>query len=142
MSPAAKALSKRMYIRFVLQRSNDDSGAKDGFFSAAYELQKSADISAQSLSSINELLAWFESNLNTPERFGRTKSKGYYRRNTKGISWFKPVARDHISRARELKTLLEEHGYFVDELKTGRPGYVVFEDENQIVVEPFRDTGA
>lgn len=35
---------------------------------------------------LSETLAWFEKNLKTPDRFNRTRSKGYYRRNTKGIA--------------------------------------------------------
>jgi hypothetical protein len=33
--------------------------------------------------------------------------------------------------------LLEDYGIFVLLLKSSRPGYVVYEDELQIVAEPF-----
>jgi hypothetical protein len=40
----------------------------------------------------------------------------------------------------ELVAVLENHGVPVHILKTTRPGYVVYEDEFQVVSEPFRDT--
>jgi hypothetical protein len=39
-----------------------------------------------------------------------------------------------------MKLLLEENGYPVDVLKSKRLGYILFEDEYQIVAEPFSDT--
>jgi hypothetical protein len=43
----------------------------------------------------NELeahLRWFEENLAIPDRFVRTTSKGYYRRDSVALSWFKDDA--------------------------------------------------
>ena len=40
---------------------------------------------------------------------------------------------------RALAAVLEENGYHVSQITTKKPGYVVFEDENQVVAEPFRD---
>ncbi|MEO1662408.1 MAG: hypothetical protein AAFR51_15575 [Pseudomonadota bacterium] len=129
-----------MLIRFVLQRSNQDSGSRDGFFSAAYDLANSQDSEVAFRNFLNQKLDWFENNLITPERFNRSKSKGYYRKKTKGIAWFKDTATEHLSVARKMVAILAEHGWFVDELKTDRPGYIVYEDAFQIVAEPFRDT--
>jgi hypothetical protein len=44
-------------------------------------------------------LAWFGSNLAEPARFNRTRSKGYYRRQTRGIACFRQTAAKHITRA-------------------------------------------
>jgi hypothetical protein len=35
---------------------------------------------------LTELLRWFGENLATPDRFNRSKSKGFYRRTTRGIA--------------------------------------------------------
>lgn len=129
-----------MYIRFVLKRLNESSGLRDGFFSAAYALSRDAGLDEHHVTALHEALDWFELNLEEPNRLNRTKSKGFYRRATKGVSWFKPTAEKHIRRARELARLLEEHGFHVEVLKTDQPGYVVYEDENQVVAEPFRST--
>ena len=40
---------------------------------------------------------------------------------------------------RELAAILEENGYIVSQVTSKRPGYVVFEDEHQVVAEPFRN---
>ena len=39
-------------------------------------------------------------------------------------------------------SILETQGVVVEVIETQRPGYVVYEDEFQIVAEPFADTGA
>jgi hypothetical protein len=35
--------------------------------------------------------------------------------------------------------ILEQHSVCVRVLKTDRPGYIVYEDEHQVVAEPFAD---
>ena len=40
---------------------------------------------------------------------------------------------------RELVAILETHGVAVRMLKAQRVGYVVYEDEYQVVAEPFAD---
>jgi hypothetical protein len=40
---------------------------------------------------------------------------------------------------RALIVILEENGYRVSQITTKRPGYVVFEDDHQVVAEPFRN---
>ncbi len=39
----------------------------------------------------------------------------------------------------ELKAVIENHGFIIEVMKTDRPGYVVYEDEYQIVAEPFHN---
>lgn len=109
-------------------------------FSAAYALKDGTELSSAAAATLSGLLRWFEENLEQPERFNRSKSKGYYRRPTKGISWFKPGASEHISKAFELSEILREHGHHVEMRKSRRPGYVVYEDSHQIVAEPFSET--
>ena len=126
-------------LRFVLQQSHPDTGVADGIFSAAYELRDGTLAAIQDRELLQGLLSWFETNLAIPERFNRTKSKGYYRRNTAGVSWIKPSAQEHIAKFRALVLILENNGYVVSQLTTTRPGYVIFEDDHQVIAEPFRD---
>ncbi len=56
------------------------------------------------------------------------------------MSWLKPTAVEHIAKMRALIVILEENGYRVSQITTKRPGYVVFEDDHQVVAEPFRNT--
>jgi len=50
----------------------------------------------------------------------------------------KPAAAEHIAKMRALIGILETNGYHVSQITTDRPGYVVFEDDHQVVAEPFR----
>jgi len=128
------------FIRFVIARQHLDSGVPDGTFDVAYELRDSAQVNAADRDLLVENLAWFEKNLETPTRFNRTKSKGFYRRTTRGIAWFKDSATEHLARMHQIKTVLEQYGYPVVMLSESRVGYVIYEDAFQVVAEPFSDT--
>jgi hypothetical protein len=129
-----------MYLRFVTENRLEHDGRREGIFQAAAEFVANLDKSVDLAISIQAHLRWFSNNLSTPPRFNRTKSKGHYRRETAGLSWFKSGAIEHVDRARMLALLLAEAGYEVRLLKTSRPGFIVYEDDHQIVAEPFADT--
>lgn len=86
------------------------------------------------------LLRWFEEHLPVPARFNRTTSKGWYRRDTRGISWLRATAQGHVAAMEALADFLVGCGHRTAEIRTSRVGYVVYEDDVQIVAEPFRDT--
>jgi hypothetical protein len=68
------------------------------------------------------------------------RSQGtFLQEKNRALSWFKDTAIDHIAQIRELVSILENHGVHVRTLKTRRVGYIVYEDEYQIVAEPFAD---
>jgi hypothetical protein len=124
-------------LRFALLRTHADTGVEEGIFAAAHELRDSSATSAADRQLLDDLLKWFDENLSSPTRFNRTKSKGHYRRAAKGVSWLKPTAVEHIAQMRALKVILDDNGHHVSEVTTRRPGYVVYEDEHQVVAEPF-----
>jgi hypothetical protein len=74
-----------MYLRFVLPNMNPDTGLEDGVFELAYEIRREGDLSEHEREELGDLLRWFGDNLQLPDRFNRTRSKGYYRRATKTI---------------------------------------------------------
>ena len=41
---------------------------------------------------------------------------------------------------REYQALLESYGFAVQMLREKRPGYVVYEDQHQVVAYPFSET--
>jgi hypothetical protein len=47
-------------------------------------------------------------------------------------------ATQHIAQPRELAALLEANDICTEMLATDRPGYIVYEDEFQVLAEPFR----
>jgi hypothetical protein len=128
------------FVRFVLTTRHPESGVEEGLFSAAYRLRDSAPVEEEDRRLLTEVLAWFGENLVTPDRFNRSKSKGFYRRKTQGIAWFRDSATDCLSRMHRIKAILEKHGHPVRILTETRVGYVIYEDELQIVAEPFSDT--
>jgi hypothetical protein len=50
------------------------------------------------------------------------------------------LAAECISRLYELKRILEANGHVVTVVREDRVGFVVFEDDYQVVAEPFADT--
>jgi hypothetical protein len=114
--------------------------SREGIFQAAAELVDDPLTNALVISRTHQLRRWFSKNLDRPDRFSKSRPKGNYSKDTKGLSWFKSSAVEHISKAFELKSVLEENGYSIEILKESRIGYVVYEDDYQVVAEPFSDT--
>lgn len=129
-----------VYVRFAVDAIDDDSQVRGGILQAAYALRDGGDVLEADRDALDALLGWFASQLNTPDRFNRTSSKGYYRRAPKGISWLKDTAKEHIDKMREVAEILGRHGHRAEMLKESRPGYLVYEDEFQVVAEPFADS--
>ena len=72
--------------------------------------------------------------------FQSLSSKGYYRRATRGIAWFRDSAAECILRMHRIKDVLEKHGHQVNVLRETRVGYIVYEDDFQVIAEPFSET--
>ncbi len=89
---------------------------------------------------LKSLIKWFDSHVPIPERFNRSSSRGYYRRETKGISWFRDAAKESLANMHRLKSIAESNGLTVHVLNEERVGYVVYEDDFQVIAEPFADT--
>jgi hypothetical protein len=127
-------------LRFVLSRRDPDSGVAQGVFELAHELRESAGVAPEHRLALAAEIAWFEKNLEIPTRFNRTSSKGFYRRTTRGISWLKDTAAAHLEHMHAIRRLLQLYGHGVGILAETRVGYVIYEDEFQVVAEPFADT--
>lgn len=127
-----------MYVRFVVAELNDDSERDLGVFQAAYRLRNQGKLYPYEEPHLDELLQWFNTHLEEPTRFTTAKPP-YYRKRNRAISWFKDSAQEHILRIREIAAILENHGVPVRMVKSDRVGYVVYEDEHQIVAEPFSE---
>jgi hypothetical protein len=129
---------RQTLLRFVLPDTHPDTGVRDGIFGAPYDLCDGNRISVSDRQALEGLLFWFDDNLATPARFNRSKSKSYDRRRTAGVSWLKSAASEHLTKMRALATILQKNGYQVSQISTARPGYVIFEDDHQVIAEPFR----
>jgi len=105
------AVQGQTLLRFVVATSHPDTGVEEGIFRAAYELRNGTLASAFDRKALEALLSWFGANLAKPERFNSTKSKGYYRRKTTGISWLKTAAVEHLAKMREMAAILEQTAF-------------------------------
>ena len=128
------------YIRFVVTTGHRQSRVESGIFTVAHALRDNPDIDPEHCASLERELAWFDKHLASPDRFNRSRSKGHYRREPRGISWFRDTATECISRMHDLRRILESYGHSVQLIAEDRVGYVVYEDEFQVVAEPFTDT--
>jgi hypothetical protein len=130
----------KSFVRFVLATRHPESGVEEGLFRAAYRLRDSSGVTEEDRQKLTEVLGWFGANLVTPDRFNRSTSKGFYRRTSRGIAWFRDSATDCLSRMHQISVILKKYGHPVTMLTETRVGYVVYEDELQVVAEPFSDT--
>ena len=124
-------LEKREYIRFVVGRKDEDSHVEQGIFQAIGRALEWQAVTGSDADELKEVRAWFNENLQKPTSFGRDKLR-------LGICWFKTDATEHISRIWQLVQILERHGIYIKKVRTDKPGYVIYEDEWQLVAEPFR----
>jgi len=124
-------LEKREYIRFVVGRKDEDSHVEQGVFQAVAQAIEWGTITGADADKLKTLELWFGENLGKPTSFGRGRS-------SLGICWFKADASEHIARIWQMIRILERHGIYVKKIKTDRPGYLIYEDDWQVVAEPFR----
>ena len=122
-----------MLIRFVTTWIDERSQVAAGIFVAAYNLLERGDLPFYEHESLTDALRWFNCHLQRPCRFSRTLRP----RLRIAICWFKPSARAHIGKVWEMVAVLENNDVPVRILKTDCPGYIVYEDEHQVVAEPY-----
>jgi hypothetical protein len=131
-------IGKRMYLRFVVTDIDEDSERALGVFHAVRYLRDGKKLYPYEEDQHDIVRWWFNENLQKPTRFTASKAP-FYRKKSRALSWFKDTANEHLVRVRDLVAILDNHGVFVHTLKAKRVGYVVYEDEYQIVAEPFAD---
>ena len=124
-------------IRFVTGGRHPPYGYRTGVFQAAYGLWRRNILARPEQAELRALLDWFNDHLAKPARL--TRSQRHHARNT-AVSWVRASALEHIAQLRRLATLVEASGIQVEVLQTKRPGYVVYQDHQQVVALPFADT--
>jgi hypothetical protein len=127
-----------MFIRFAITQKDRDSSRDSGIFQVAAQLRDTGKLYEHEHNQLRDLLNWFNTHLEKPSRFTASKPP-YYRKQQRAISWFKHSANTHISKAREMAAIIEDQGIVVQALMSNRVGYIVYEDEYQVVAEPFAD---
>jgi hypothetical protein len=115
-----------MFIRFVVGSESDSPRIQNGLFTEAAYLKKKGLLESYQVSQVNEIFAFFNTNLPCPPFSKKNWS-------IDAISWFKDTATDYIDKMRDLTIILEENNLIVRVLKTDKPGMILFEDKFQIV---------
>jgi hypothetical protein len=124
-------------IRFVTSDRHEPFGHRTGIFQIAYELRREKGLSEPEHEELSLVLDWFGEHLPKPRRLTASR---HPRAEETALSWLKASAEEHMARLRRLTKLIEANGIPVVELRTIRPGYIVYEDEHQVVAFPFADT--
>lgn len=126
-----------MYVRFIVHQRDESSDAPGGVFTAIYDLVDRGELLPHELAWFREMEGWFNEHLKRPARLAWSRRPNAPRR---ALSWFKASATAHVTRMRELVALLEHKDVAVREVRSERPGYIVFEDAFQVAAIPFADT--
>lgn len=121
-----------MYIRFAQTRRDPVCRVAPGLFHAFHSLPR-FDREDWRHHEIRRLNVWFNHNLDRPDRLAARVSRFAPRR---GVCWFSDAAGEHVSNARYLAWLLSDVGIPIEELRSPRPGTLIWEDPHQIVVIP------
>jgi hypothetical protein len=127
-----------MYLRFAIGKKDGDSERALGVFHAVRHLRDAGTLHEYEEDPHDVGRWWFNENLERPKRFTAAKAP-FFRKSNRALSWFKDTAVEHLAYVRDLVAILENHGVHVRTLKAKRVGYVVYEDEYQVVAEPFAD---
>ena len=123
-----------MFVRFVVAKRHPNTGVQTGIFEATKQLPRVGRIADWDEVRLSEIMKWFREHLPFPERVARSRRPNGHHA---AVSWFRTSATEYIAMARELAAILEAHDIRTDMLTTDRPGYVVYEDEYQVLAEPF-----
>jgi hypothetical protein len=124
-----------MFIRFVSGEVDEDSHVSAGLFRAAYNLMNEVRLSDYEYDLLRALMKWFDDNLKSPYDY-RLKPEALANRS---LCWFKPTAREHLQHAWEIAAILDERDIFIELVKCYKPGYILYEDEAQVLAYPYDD---
>src|SRR5262245_1071514 len=124
-------------IRFVTDDRHPPYGHRTGIFASAHKIRPEQKLDPADHCELCELLTWFKEYLSLPARFAASRRP---HGDETGISWIRAIAHDHLKKLRRMAELIQAGGIGVRELRTTRPGYILYEDDHQVVALPFNDT--
>lgn len=125
-----------MYIRFVVATRDQRSKQQQGVFTALYRLERDGELVAYEKEWFEGLESWFNAHLKRPERLAWSSRPNAP---TQAITWLRLSSAEHVRKMRELSSLLQHKGIPVEEIRTDKPGYIVYEDEHQVAAMPFHN---
>lgn len=123
------------FSRYKTHDIDPGTGRDKGVIAVICEILRKKLVTEYEEAQIRRHLDWLDLNLPKPEKFSRTRND--YHKNTHGLSWLKPTSKEALEHLRALASILEEHGIPTTMITTEKPGFVVYEDDYQVVAEPF-----
>lgn len=124
-----------MFIRFVSGEIDDDSHLSAGLFRTVYRLMDEVTLPEYEYLALLEALRWFGLHLQVP--FDYRLEPAW--RADQALCWFRATAHEHIARAWEVITILKGRDIFMRTIRCQKTGYVLYEDEFQVLAYPFAD---
>ena len=124
-----------MFIRFVSGEIDDDSHLSAGLFCTVSKLLDEVVLHDYEYVALIEPLRWFGLHLKVPFDY-RLEPASLAEQ---ALCWFRSTAREHLSHAWEIVAILEERDIFIRTVKCHKTGYVLYEDEAQVLAYPFAD---
>ena len=124
-----------MFIRFVSREIDDDSRVSAGLFRTAYKLIEEVSLPDYEYDALREPMNWFNKHLKTPYDFRLEPGD----LSDLSLCWFLSTATEHLRRAWEMVAIMEERDIFIRMIKTEAPGYILYEDETQVLAFPYKD---
>ncbi|MDA7501774.1 hypothetical protein N8482_00705 [Chitinophagales bacterium] len=127
-----------MYLRYRAKYYNEKTDKEAfGFFLAADYLKKKDSFQGEGRAQLEELIHYFDHNLPIPDYYQDEKNR---QKAKSATSWFKDTATGYIKRMNELAVILESNNVEVERINARKlPGKLIYEDEFQVTVIPFRD---
>ena len=124
-----------MLLRFVISDRDERTGQQTGLMTVAYRLLRAGDLLHGDEEELRSHTKWLETNLPIPTRFARKRNVAH--KETHGASWVRSSALEAIRCLHAIADIARRHEYSIEVIQTERPGYVVYQDEWQVVAEPF-----
>ncbi len=128
-----------MLLRFVGHDLDPRTGQPIGLMTLAYGLRNSGDTNVADADQLLAHLDWIQCSVPIPTRFARRRNP--YHKETHGVSWAKATAVEFVRHLHAIADILGRYDIAVHVVRTTRPGYVVHEDDWQVVAEPFHGEG-
>lgn len=119
------------FVRFVARAIDEDSGVEQGIFVAIHRLLDSSDLSDHERNRLIEHLAWFNDHLPVPKVFSGGSNKT-------AICWFKCDAKASMDHIWSAVQILKDYGVPITMITSAVPGHVIYEDQFQLVAQPYR----
>lgn len=123
-----------MYLRFIGDEIDTRTGQPVGLMSMAYALLRE-DACIGEATQLQAHVGWIETTVPVPTRFSRTRNA--YHKNTHGIAWARADAREFVRHLYAIADILDRHDRAVRTVRSARPGFIVYQDDWQVVAEPF-----